>query len=627
MSAPEERGALTPRPSLYSYALRRHRAEPKGRLAVDSYPLPAPAEPRRKGSRSWAETRAALTELLRPLLVAPDAVRAAEALQLGLSEMAPTPRAAHIRYLLRVLVLEDEGRALAFARCLTRTGTSPEAVGVGLSLLARLGEPEDVPYLRILGQLSDLVLPAVYALDAIDRPAAALVSLGHHAKAPALRGLVDALVAGDEAAVRRWLVALPRDPRTVTPETARRIAEALRPVELLRADREPGPLEAELTAQTVWLLFRMTSLHDDRAEILFYPEAVRTYEAVLATAGRLTPTLDHYGILLSMALDLHSGPSRLLAWGPGRREALLEGLEGVLSRGEYRAVLDAGGAGAGADPGVRVDRGAGAGAGAGAGSGPGSGAGPGVRPGVGVAERRRIGWARRAARQPFRSPSESAGRLRIETVVRDPVEAETVEARILIDGRPLVPEFFGRGSANSPEYLLDSGRLRATDEPREAQLAEAYCTEGCCGALHVTIRRDGDHVVWSGWRCPAPPPSPLHSRELCELRFDAAAYDAEITRAENDHTWTWPARKVSRLIAAGLRDRPDLLSRWDAELGWVGTDFRDPDLTVVSLRYTGDDGSWQHYMWQIPEDGNPPEDRAAAVLHRLATVDPRTYGS
>lgn len=38
------------------------------------------------------------------------------------------------------------------------------------------------------------------------------------------------------------------------------------------------------------------------------------------------------------------------------------------------------------------------------------------------------------------------------------------------------------------------------------------------------------------------------------------------------------------------------------------------------------DAPWQHYMWHIPEGGTPPEDRAAAVLHRLATEDPRTYG-
>ncbi|MET9656865.1 hypothetical protein [Streptomyces sp. NPDC006510] len=213
--------------------------------------------------------------------------------------------------------------------------------------------------------------------------------------------------------------------------------------------------------------------------------------------------------------------------------------------------------------------------------------------------------------------------------MHDPVDPDIVETRMLIDGRLLVPEAFGRGPTHAPEYLLDSGRLRATDEPREVQLAEAYCSEGCCGALHVTIRRDGDHVVWSDWRRPSPPPSLLPARELPEYRFEAAAYDAEIARAENDHSWTWPARRTARLIAAGLRDRPDLLTRWDVEPGWVGTDFRDRDLTAVSLAYrtgpaagqSGED-AWQYVMWYIPEDGTAPEDRAAAALHRLATGGP-----
>ncbi|WLQ41758.1 hypothetical protein P8A22_18255 [Streptomyces laculatispora] len=243
MSAPEERGALTPRPSLYSYALRLHRAEPEGRFPGKGYELPDPSEPKRQGSRSWAKTRAALTDLLGPLLLAPDPVRAAERLQRQLSELTQAVRSGHIRRVVSESVLEDQARARALARCLTRAGSTSEAVCVGLSPLARLGEPEDVPYLRILGQLRVLVGPAVRALDAIDRPVGALVWLGHHAETSALRGLVDALVAGDDAAVRGWLLAVPREPGTVAPETARRIAEAVRAADLLSAD---GPVDAEL---------------------------------------------------------------------------------------------------------------------------------------------------------------------------------------------------------------------------------------------------------------------------------------------------------------------------------------------------------------------------------------------
>ncbi|MFD7615895.1 hypothetical protein [Streptomyces sp. NPDC059802] len=126
-------------------------------------------------------------------------------------------------------------------------------------------------------------------------------------------------------------------------------------------------------------------------------------------------------------------------------------------------------------------------------------------------------------------------------------------------------------------------------------------------------------------------------RELPEYRFEAAAYDAEVTRAGNDHSWTWPARRTARLIAAGLCDRPDLLTRWDAKPGWVGTDFRDRDLTAVSLLYrakpatgqNGEDGehaSWQHFMWHIPEDGHPsrgPGRRGAAPSRHGGPEDVR----
>ncbi|MFF3662780.1 hypothetical protein [Streptomyces olivochromogenes] len=34
------------------------------------------------------------------------------------------------------------------------------------------------------------------------------------------------------------------------------------------------------------------------------------------------------------------------------------------------------------------------------------------------------------------------------------------------------------------------------------RLAEASCTEGCCGALYVPIQRNGDYVLWDEWRNP-----------------------------------------------------------------------------------------------------------------------------
>ncbi|MFB6816630.1 hypothetical protein ACFCV8_19025 [Streptomyces sp. NPDC056347] len=524
-----------------------------------------------------------LAELLASLLTAPDAGRAADELHRRLAELNGPP--GSVLHVALGVPIEDPGRARALARHLTRTGTGLSAVGVGLALLARVGEPEDVPYLKVLGQVRDLHLIAVQALDAVDPATAALVWLAQRAGAPAVRELVDALAAGAEPAVPRLLESVLREADGLGPEPARRVAEAVRLAELLRTD---GVGETWLVAGAGRLLCRMSSVDDYWSQVRLCPAAVDLYEGFVAHAAVLPPTLDHCALLLSVAQELHSGPSHLLAWEPGRREALLGALKSVLERPAWRAVL--------------VD-----------------------------GEGRRAEWARHLAGQPLGGTS---GRLRIEPAVLDPQRRGIVEARILIDGRPLVPEAFGRGSADSPESLVDSGALRATAEPREVRLAEAYCTEGCCGALYVTVRRDGDHVVWSDWSRPAAPSLAPPLRELPEYRFDASAYDAELVRAERDHTWTWPARRTARLIAAGLRDRPELLTRWGARLGWAGTDFGRPDLTAVVLKCRtaptigrhGEVALWQHIAWYLPEDGTDPEDRAAVALRRLATEDPRTYG-
>ncbi|MFF9567773.1 hypothetical protein [Streptomyces sp. NPDC014685] len=664
MSAQEERSALAPRPSLYAYALRLHRGEPGGRLPARGYELPP--QPESTGERTgWSETCEALEAVLNPWLTTPDETASdgadldgtapSKAVPDGPAPYRPTPdetasdgahagrgdvaraaeeihrglrglkdRDGHVQYVVSGATIEDEVWARALGRCLVRTGTAPLPVCVGLVLLARFGEPEDVPYLKVLGQLRDLVGSAVLALDGIDRPMAALVWLGHHAEEPEQRRLVDALVAGDADAVPRCLVALPRDMRNSGTAPVRRVVEAVRLVDVLRADRRPDdPPAAELLAWAGQLLLWTASVHDDRAEILRYPEAIDAYEAFVARAAELPPGIDHYALLLSVALELHSGPSRILGWEAGRREALLDALESVLNRPEWKAVVSDGGTeeGRGPDPDPA----------------------PGPESDAAAVERRwRADWIRRTARRPFRRVTGPKEQLRFECTEIDPGDRGGTETRILLDGRPLVPEVFDRGPAHSPAHLLDSGLLRATDEPREVQLAEAYCTEGCCGALYVTIRRDGDRVVWSDWRTSLS----WTSSELPEYRFDAAAYDAEVARAENDHAWASPAYRTARLIAAGLRDRPELLARWDARLHWIGDSYRDRDRTDISLMYrtepdvgrkpdsgkgpdsgqAREEDSWRQCMWHIPDDGTSPEERAAAALRRLAAEDPRTYG-
>ncbi|MGW8360413.1 hypothetical protein ACWGK1_07605 [Streptomyces wedmorensis] len=588
MSASRERPTLVP--SLYAYAKGLRDAAPEAPLPRRGLPLPEHARPPRVpyDGPQLPEALGVVTDLVRPFLADPDPERAATEVErllagtgigdrvvfAGVKDIAVPPPA-------------DPGardRARALARCLTRGGTSLAAVTAGLGLLTRLGEPEDVPYLRVLGLLQGLGLHVVRTLAPLDRKAAAVVWLVHRARADALRGLVDALAGGDEAAARDRLRDLPTAPRELGTEHAWRIADAVGLPELLR--REPD--DPGLLALALRLLTRMSGSRGYEHAVLAYGEAVALIEAVAARAHELPSTPGHQARLVSLALDLHSGAAHFLPWPPGRRRAVTAALLAVVG-----------------EPGSPPDR----------------------------EGRRRADWVRRTARElrtavPVAASAEP--RLRIEVAVADPGDPDVVETRFLVDGRPLVPSVFGRGPGGSPEALLAGGALRAGPAPKEVRLAEAYCTEDCCGALYVTVRREGAHVVWDGWRRPGMPPGLPTPRAY---RFDADAYDAEIARAERDLSWTWPARETAWLIGAGLRERPELLARWGLRRGWISTDFQVPDTTVVGLHgpppsaggTAGTEQSALPYLWCLPDDGTPPEEQAARALRRLADSDPRGY--
>ncbi|MEU2241402.1 hypothetical protein ABZ572_18585 [Streptomyces sp. NPDC018338] len=590
MSAPHERTTLAPSlfaPSLFAYARDLRSADPGTPLPKSGYPLPDSARPPRsgRGDRTYNEALTAVTDVLASLLAEPEENRAAA--------QAPGALAATgVRHQIAFsaaadLPLPDDpmdrARTRALARSLTRDGTTTVSVAAGLGLLTRLGEAEDVPYLRALGLLKGIGQEVVAALTPLDRSEAAFVWLIHRARGAELLALVAALAVGagnETAAVRDRFLAIPTGPPGLGPEVARNVAEAVDLTALLR--REPD--RPGLLAQAIRVLVRMVSRRDYETEIRRHSDAVSLYETVAAHVHRLPRELGHRADLVSLALDLHSGAGHVLAWPPGRREELLDTLLSVV--GEPDDTLSD----TSTDP----------------------------------AGRRRAAWIRRTVRQlraARRLPS-GAPRFRIEVAVADPGDPDVVETRFLIDGRPLVPEAFGRGPGESPESLIDSGRLRATSEPREVRLAEAYCTEGCCGALYVTVRREGDHVVWDGWRRTS---GERGLPELSAYRFDAVAYDAEIARAERDQSWAWPARHTARLIAAGLRDRPESLTRWGLRQGWISTEFDAPDTTLVTFTGPDEEGERRQFLWRIPDDGTPPEEQAAEALRRLEEGDPRGY--
>lgn len=136
---------------------------------------------------------------------------------------------------------------------------------------------------------------------------------------------------------------------------------------------------------------------------------------------------------------------------------------------------------------------------------------------------------------------------------------------LLLDGVPLATRLFNSGFAGSRDRVLDpKGGLRAGAEPHEVWIAEADCTEGCCGALRATISRDAE-VGLVVWEVDATRGSKVEGR----FEFDVDAYDAEVARAEADHSWEWPARRAARLLEDRLRAEPELLIRWGCGPGWA----------------------------------------------------------
>ncbi|MEU1183476.1 hypothetical protein ABZ464_38740 [Streptomyces sp. NPDC005820] len=585
MSGQEERGALDPPIALYDHAVRAARESADGLPPPHGHSLRGPSRPGTAPALPYERARAAVREALDPLPTDSDALhRRFDAL--GIRARHRTAIRAAVAELPLPQARRDAARSLG--RQLVRTGTSVPAVLVGLALLVRLGEAADVPCLCVLALTRELGGAAIEALDAVDRPRAAFSRLALDGR-DELRPLVRALRAGDRQTVLAELEALPTSPRSIGSTVARSVTEAT----LLPRLLDEHPSRTTLLARAGRLLVRMARDRHDTAELLACRDAPRLYESVVGRARLLPPTLEHHATLLSLALDLSSGPGVLLDWPQGRRAALLETLGRLLAEPRWAALADA------------VD-------------------------GDEPEQRRRARWIRRTGRRPFTLPA-PPGRLRIEVVEGDPVDRLPVETRVLVDGRPLVPAVFRVGPAHGPERLQDMGGLRAGPAPREVQLAEASCTEGCCGALYVTIRRAGDRVVWENWRRPGVPGAGRNTHALPPERFDALAYDAEIARAEADLGWSWPARAVARLIKGELGKRPELLRRWDMGRGWISTGPEDPDTVEVGLWYTPGlgagkpDGDPLLFRWAVPDDGTPPEAQAAAAVRRLTEEDPKTY--
>ncbi len=566
-------------------------AHPDGPLPEGGRPYPDAAQRARlpHSDEPFAVRQRRLIEVVTSIYEAePSPERAGAMLVAALTSQRAEPRLAG--WLAQEVASFDPGWRRRVGRELAYDGGERGMVGVGLALLSGVASPEDTAPVRLLGLLSrDFGQLAIRVLRHVPGAGGDLVWLAERSDPTRHAQAVEALCDLAEPVTHAWL--LREGVRLDGPSTAaaRRVAETVGLADLLDGEEIPP----DVVEQAGRLLLAMTQRGAGSAELRDYTDAASALVRFSRAAARMNATLDRYAMIMALLADLHTGQAATLAW-PDRELALVRtALDRLLDQSAWADCLaDAARSG---NPDTY----------------------------------RRACWAtqlRTTLRQtPPVTPSSNdfRARIAIRVSVPDPAHRGTVETRILVNGRHLCAEAFTAGPAEQPENLLGPDHpLHADVEPHEVRLAQTDCTEGCCGALFVTIERRGDEVIWRSWRNPDCP-----GLDLPTLHFDAAEYDAEVARAEADHSWEWPARTVARLVRARLREQPDLLARWDCAAGWVAAG--PPDTSRVEVSYfhparpRGGDDLWLQFVAVIDLPANDPEDMRDEIVRRITDSDPR----
>ncbi|GHF50399.1 hypothetical protein GCM10010218_34920 [Streptomyces mashuensis] len=102
--------------------------------------------------------------------------------------------------------------------------------------------------------------------------------------------------------------------------------------------------------------------------------------------------------------------------------------------------------------------------------------------------------------------------------------------RPLVDGRDVCDEIWPDGVTQHWDWQQHEGRhlLTATAAAHTIALVAPECDTACCGAVWVTVRREGRYVVWTDWENTGV----IGGAVPAEVRFDAEQYDAEVARLE-----------------------------------------------------------------------------------------------
>ncbi|MGW3335074.1 hypothetical protein ACWDF9_31560 [Streptomyces rubiginosohelvolus] len=207
------------------------------------------------------------------------------------------------------------------------------------------------------------------------------------------------------------------------------------------------------------------------------------------------------------------------------------------------------------------------------------------------------------------------------------------EVRPLIDGVDVLKGVHPEGVAHSCRHWAgpaESWPLRVTKEPRRVVITEPTCTAGCCGALYVTMRREGDRVIWDGWENTS-----NITAVPADIRFDAAQYEAELARAAADRSWEEPVDTAARLLEQTLTGS-GWFEQWGCVLTGVWPRREEPDVPEELTGPEGVDVEFHQVQDQVPGEraysygyelfithDQPVEEQVRQLAARILADDPR----
>jgi hypothetical protein len=209
-------------------------------------------------------------------------------------------------------------------------------------------------------------------------------------------------------------------------------------------------------------------------------------------------------------------------------------------------------------------------------------------------------------------------RIVFTVVPPDTSQWQRMELRPVVDGQDVLGAVFSLGPGEDPDLVLGpDSPLLPGDTPRRVRIAETDCTEGCCGALHVRIRQDGDHVVWDQWENTSDGHDPT-----VEFRFDVEQYRADLDRLHVDRSWEWPGVRLAATVRHALG--PSVLDRWDCSVSHVTGYRATVDVTFFTPSLRGRRrGEFTRLRRSFAVTDEPFDVQTEEIVNAFQTADPR----